>query len=479
MKGMIFMTLLKKALAVTAAITLPLSMAACGNSSSSSSSSSHVDQVSIQDTSKVDSLDDGTLSEADRTIKWMGTFDLNQADGNETRVDTQLFNDKGGIIDWIRVTDSSKFEKLAAAISANDPPDIFKYEWMAFPCQTLINMYQPVDSIVDFDSDLWSDVKSGADKFVLNGEHYVAPISYSTGVLMMYDQDIVDTEGITDPYTLWMEGEWNWNTFREVMEEYVANGDGETPRYGITGWYAPQIIQQTGKTMITYDGKHFESNIMDPDIERAESFIYDLKKDGLVYNEQWVNDASSALASMGNVMFFSMGPWALTGNYGPHDDQHWSVVPIPADPNTGAKITTSDMTAFMWVAGSTKDKAVKTWLECAHIAATDEQYKEDSKAKFMIDNPGWTDEMYDVLMVTSSSEYDQVFDYGYGISSSFSDDNSVTDGSGCTIRQLYENVIKTDDTGKQYTWSEVRSTYSKTTDDELAKVNAAIDAMEG
>ena len=97
----------------------------------------------------------------------------------------------------------------------------------------------------------------------------------------------------------------------------------------------------------------------------------------------------------------------------------------------------------------------------------------------MIDNPGWTDEMYDVLMVTSSSEYEQLFDYGYGISSSFSDDNSVTDGSGCTMRQLYENVIKTDETGKQYTWSEVRSTYSKTTDDELAKVNAAIDAMEG
>lgn len=461
---------------MTAALCMTLAATACGKSGGDSEVSSHEDQVVVEDTSKVEALD-SELSEEERTIRWMGTYDLNQADGNETTVEMQLFTEKGGIIIWDRVTDSAKFEKLAAAITADqDVPDIFKYEWMAFPAQTTIGMYQPVDSIVDFNSDLWSDVKDGADKFVLNGEHYVAPISYSTGVLMMYDQDVVDDEGITDPYTLWLEGDWNWNTWREVMEEYVANGSGDLERYGVCGWFGPQIVQQTGKTLVNYDGTHFVSNLMDPDIERAESFLYDLKRDGLVFTD-WINDAKTAIGVNGNMLFFVMGPWALTGNNGPQEGNNWSVVPIPADPTTGAKITTSDMTAYMWVAGSKKSQTVKTWLECAHIAATDEQYQEAAKEKFLIDNPQWTEEMYEVLQVTSSSEYEQVFDYGYGISAVLSSDNSSEDGS-CVTRKLYEYVTKTDDTGKQYTWAELRSTYSNTVEDELKKINDTIDNIE-
>lgn len=477
-KGMIFMDKLKRLLALTAALTMSLAVTACGSSGNSSSTvtTTHVDQVVVEDTEDVEALD-SELSEEERTILWMGTYDLNQSEGNETTVEMQLFTEKGGKVEWTRVTDSAKFEKLAAAISANkDVPDIFKYEWMAFPCQVTMSMYQPIDSIVDFDSDLWSDVKADADRYVLNGEHYVAPISFSTGVLMMYDQDVVDDEGIEDPYTLWMEGNWNWNTWRSVMEEYVANGSGDIERYGVSGWFGPQLIQQTGQTMVNYDGTHFVSNLMDPDIERAETFLYDLNKDGLVYAD-WVDNARTALGNMGNVMFYVMGPWALTGTNGPDDGNNWSVVPIPADPNTNAKITTSDMTAYMWVVGSEKNEAVKTWFECAHIASTDDTYKEAAKEKFLIDNPNWTDEMYEVLQVTSSSEYTQMFDYGYGISPVLSSDNASEDGS-CVTRKLYEYVTKSDDTGKQFTWSELRSTYSKTVDDELSQINKTIDEMQ-
>ncbi len=465
----------KRALALAVALCTVFSVTACGKSDESSSK--HEDVVSVQDTSLVDSMDE-ELSEEDRTIKWMGTYDLNPTGNNETSVEMSLFQEKGGKVEWIRVSDSQKFEKLAAAITSNtEVPDIFKYEWMAFPCQVTKGMYQPIDSIVDFDSDIWSDVKQGADKFVLNGEHYVAPISYATGVLMMYDKDVIDEEGLDDPYEMYLDGNWNWDTWRGLMDEYVSNAQGEVTRYGVAGWFAPQIIQQTGETLVNYEDGVFTSNLMNAEIERAETFIYNLTKDGLVYTD-WVDNAKTCLGTMDNILFYVMGSWAMTGNNGPSEGDDWGIVPIPADPNTGAKITTSDMTAYMWVIGSEKDEAVKTWFECAHIAATKDEYKEAGKQKFLIDNPQWTEEMYGVIQDTSSSEYEQVFDYAYGISALLSDDNSATDDTGaCVTRKLYEYVTKTNADGTQYTWAELRSTYSNTVDEELKKINDTIASM--
>ena len=86
--------------------------------------------------------------------------------------------------------------------------------------------------------------------------------------------------------------------------------------------------------------------------------------------------------------------------------------------------------------------------------------------------------MYDVIQVTSSSEYDQVFDYAYGISALLSDDNSATDDTGaCVTRKLYEYVTKSDAEGKQYTWAELRSSYSNTVDEELKQINDVIASM--
>ena len=161
------------------------------------------------------------------------------------------FNNKGGKVEYTRVTDSEKFDQLASAIMAQqNVPDIFKYEWMAFPAQVLKDMYQPVDDIVNFDDPLWADVKTAADKFVMGGKHYVAPISFTVGTLMMYDQDVIDAEGLDDPYELYKNNEWNWDNWYDMMSEFVSNAPADVERFGINGWFQTQVIQQTGKTMV-------------------------------------------------------------------------------------------------------------------------------------------------------------------------------------------------------------------------------------
>lgn len=467
------MSKIKRTLALAVALTSVFAATSCGRAGDSSSAVTTVPKVEVNDTDLIEDIPDG----AQKEILWMGTYDLNPGDGEDKTVEMTLFNNKGGTVKYSQVSDSEKFDKLAAAImSQKDVPDIFKYEWLTFPSQVLKDMYQPIDDLVDFTDPLWADVAETADQFVLKGKHYVAPISFGVSTMMMYDHDVILNEGLDDPYELYLDGEWNWDNWYSMMDQFCTNAPAGTERYGINGWFCTQLIQQTGKTMVTYDGNEFKSNLDDPDIERAEELIYNLAKNNYVY-DTWTGNARQTLND-GTVLFYSMGTWAMTGRSGPMEGEDWRIVPTPSDPNTDKKYMTSSMLAYMWVKGSTANEAVKTWYECSRLAVTDEEYINNGKEKFLNANPNWTEEMWQVMNDCQSSEYMQIFDYGYGISPTMSDDGASSDGNSVT-RKLYEYTIKSDDEGHQYTWTELRETYAATVESELKAINKSLAEYNG
>ena len=146
-------TVKRTAAFLTALLTVG-TVASCGSAASSGSgeeTTTTVETVVVEDKGEVDAIPDG----AEKEIRWLGTYDLNPSKGADKTVEMTLFNNKGGSVVWDQVIDSEKFDKLAAAImSKKNVPDIFKYEWLAFPCQVVKDMYQPVDEIVDFSDDL-------------------------------------------------------------------------------------------------------------------------------------------------------------------------------------------------------------------------------------------------------------------------------------------------------------------------------------
>lgn len=453
-----------------------IGFASCGDSSSSGTSSSTssaadatvttVKKVDVSDTDQIESIAEDTRKE----LVWMSFYDLNpdESKGEDKSVEMTLFNNKGGTIKYSAVTYDERFDKLAAAlISGVDIPDLFKYEWLSFPSQTLMGMYQPIDDIVDFSDPLWAETKATADQFVLNGKHYVAPISVSVGTMMMYDHALIEANGLDDPYEAYVNGKWDWNLWTKLMSDFVADASEGEERYGINGWFQPQIIQQTGKTMINYDGSKFTSNLEDADIARAEGVLYEVSKGGF-YNPNWLNNAKGALSD-GNNLFYCMGTWAMTGDNGPDKGDDWRIVPVPKDPNASEDVMTGDMLAYMWVKGSDAKDAVKTWYECCRIAQTDPQYKDNAKEKFFNANPNWTEEMYQTLEDASSMKNKMIFDYGYGLSNEMSD----------TTTALYEHILSTDDQGVQWTWATLRETYSSIVDAEISTVNEEMGKFNG
>ena len=283
---------------------------------------------------------------------------------------------------------------------------------------------------------------------------------------------MIDAAGLDDPYELYQNGEWDWNAWYDMMSEYVEGAAADEERYGINGWFAPFIFQSTGKTLITYDADKDEyvSNLNDADFVRASDMLYDIAKNGIYYPD-WVGQAGDAFKK--NILFYAMGPWASTGTHSPKDGDNWGVVPMPKDPNSDTLYTTIDMNAYMWVKGSTKNDAMKCWLECAKIVYTQDTYKDIEKEKFFVNNPNWTEDMYNVAYVDLvTDKFTKIFDPGYGISTTLSDNDAATnDTKEAVIPYLYTSVMKTDENGSQYTWTQLKEQYKGTVDSELKTLN--------
>lgn len=468
----------KKYIAAVMALSMATGVAGCGSSSNSSSKAeddfSATENVAVADTESIEAIPEG----AEKEILYLGEGDLNPTKGSpEKSTELQLFESKGGKIRFQQTSNEDRFDNLAAAITANkDIPDIFKYEWLAFPSQVVKDMYQPIDSIVDFSQPLWSATKDTADQFMLNGKHYVAPLGYSASAMLCYDKDIIDAEGLDDPYELYVNNEWTWKNWEDIMSSYVGNAPADTERYGVNGFFRAHVVQQPGKRLVNYDPatNEFSSNLNDPDIEKAQNFLYNMMKDGLILNG-WVGSARDCFNQ--NCLFYAMGEWAYTGNQTPKEGENWGVVPIPQYDDNQQKITTSDMTAFMWVKGSTRSEAVKCWFECVRASKTDPKYEQTNKDKFMENNPNWTDEMYDVKMDVVSDDYLMLFDYAYGISSALGDRKQF-DGNQCLVDALYSDASNVDEEGVQSTWTQVREKYSATVDSEIKELNQKIASLK-
>ncbi|MCD8095227.1 MAG: extracellular solute-binding protein [Ruminococcus sp.] len=463
------MQTLKRILAGTFAVTMAFGAAACG-SSSTDDSSEYEQQVEVEDTDVIEAIPEGAESE----LLWLSYFDLNPASGSEEKsTELELFEKKGGTITYEQTTSMTKFDTLAERVLANDVPDMFWYEAsMCYPSYCIKGMFQPIDSIVDFEDDLWADVAETAEQFTLKGEHYVAPITYVANSVLTYDKDVIEANALDDPYELYLEGEWDWDAWYDMMEDYVNNAEGDEIRYGVNGWFQDFIFYSTGETIVEYDEENDEyvNNITNANFDRASTLLYNIQKNGL-YLSEWIGQTSDCFKE--NCLFYAMGPWASSTTHTPDEDDNWGMVPMPRDPEADAAYITVETDAYLWIAGSTKSEAMKCWLECAKLANTDESYKEVAKEKFFVTNPYWTEDMYQVAYEEYMSDnWVRIVDPGFGISNTLSNDNAATnDTKEAVISYLYAAVMYTDEDGSQYTWTQLRESYTSTIDSELADFN--------
>ena len=318
------------------------------------------------------------------TIVWLGYYDL-ITDGSASE-QYKIFNSElyGGDIEYVSTTSGTAyFEKLATMISSDDSPDIVRYEWQSFPTGMSKNMYEPLDGEIDMTSPLWSDMAETAERFAYKGKHYY-PYRITTNFALNYNRKSLEEYALDDPYDLYMNNQWTWDTFKQLLIDWCSADDSHI---GYAGEGAMSFIATTGTSLVKVqeDGTA-RNNISDINVSRAMEYCADLYRNGLTYQNEigdWVSPQLWADNS-DRILFLGMNPeWtygAAAGQVqnkpGAADDicntvSDFAFVPFPRDPQADKYYIAYDTFGYLVAKGAKNKKGALDWINLCRVYETD------------------------------------------------------------------------------------------------------------
>lgn len=319
-------------------------------------------------------------------ITWLGYYDLT-TDGSSAE-QYKIFTSElyGGEMEYVTCTSGSAyFEKLGTLIASDDSPDIVRYEWLSFPNGMSKNMYEPLDDYIDSGSALWKDMAAAIEDFAYKGKHYYYPYRITTNFAINYNRAVIEEHSLTDPYDLYLENNWTWDTFRQLLVDW-CNLDEDN--IGYAGEGGMSFIATTGTSLVDVqpDGTII-NNINDPNVSRAMQFCSDLYRDGLTYQGElgdWVSPQTWAKNSS-RLLFLGMNPeWTYSAASGEIQNpagvdndicgvpSDFAFVPFPRDPNSESYSIAYDTFGYMVPKGAKNMKGAIDWINLCRVYETDE-----------------------------------------------------------------------------------------------------------
>ncbi len=432
---------IKKILALLSGIAvLTTGFTACDKEEQASS------ETASQESSATETTEAPTEEAGVGTIYFMSDYDLNPQNGESRSIPLTLFEDVyGGKIEWIPTTHATKFDDLSKAVLGGEQVDMFPYTDNALPYGVFTDLFQPLDDYVDFNDELWKDMKGLADKMAYNGGYYAVPTNINNPVVLIYSRKAVKDMELEDPYKLYTEGKWTWEKFVELMKEFEGTG--------CAGWIGQGIMQSTGQPYVTYDGSAFTNNVENEQLQSAGELIEQIS--GVMYDEEWYDELDE------DILFLGAGSWDIADSNKENKDADVFFVPFPSEDGSGKNIT-ADINAKMLVKNSQNGEAVAKYLECERVAVTEEKYI-DAQKKADIES-GITEEQYTFLQELKNPD-NVMFDFAYGMSKAIS--NATTEYNERGAINNMNDALLTGYADAPSTWTEIRDSYKGVIDTEL------------
>lgn len=327
------------------------------------------------------------------TIKWLVYEDLK----SEMADMVTLFETKygGSIEQEITVSGGPYFDRLGTLIAGGESPDIVRYEWRSFPHGMSYNMYTPIDSYIDFDSELWIGVKEVAAQFAYNGKHYYPPNSLATNYALNYNNLVLQENGMTDPMTLLEKDEWTWSVFESMLKTWC---DMDPDHIGYNGVGGMSFVLTTGTKTIDIQNGQIINNLRNENVQRCMTWLEGMRKEGLLgasleQQEKGLPngyvDPQSAFVD-GNLLFLGMDPtWAygaakeaLDGKNLPNEIKF---IPFPRDDLSDTYYHGGSTAGFMIPSGAKNIKGALDWIVLNRTVETDPDENAAAKKKAMAD----------------------------------------------------------------------------------------------
>lgn len=330
---------------------------------------------------------------ANKEVKWLAHYDINPStNGASKSVALEMFEQKyGGSIKYYATTWDNRYNDLSTNVLGGEGIDIFPGDDVYnFPKGINSGMFQAIDSYVDLSDPIWQNVKNGMELYSFGGKHFDLVTSVTAEEVVIYNKATIESNGLDDPWELYEEGKWNWDTFKDMLIDFV---DEENDQWGLDGYWAENsLLLSAGVPTVgtTADG-NLICNLNDPTLEKAMNFQYELYNNGLVFPREQFNWAEQpAMMSTGQQLFYIIGPYAIDGapETWTHkiDPENIGVAPVPSpagsDPYQAAKAN-----GFALCKGALNPEGAVLFAECSIIGSNDEgaiaisdrKKKDDSK----------------------------------------------------------------------------------------------------
>lgn len=383
------------------------------------------------------------FSETVEEIYWLSDYDLNPIQGQQRSTALALFEDQyHGKVTWIWCDPELKSETLTSRIQSGEPVDMVSYDMTDFPVGVLENQYQPLDAYLDLTDPIWNDMQDAIENYAYQGEHYVIPYATENNLLLIYDKNLCQKNSLADPYALYQSGEWTWDTFQEMMQEFVA----KNPGYCISGNIGRGILQSTGVKILG----GYENHLNDPAVTAAENFLQEIS-DAELYTPEFYSNAQE------NILFYAMEDWALDRSNAMNPDADYMAVPFPKAPDAEQYYLSGTHEAKMLVKNSEKGNAVAAYIYCERLAHTDPAYQEAAKQNALT---GQTSAAGQVLSYRTEEQYNAIQSYqtdlelitdpGYGMGSILYGNGEYTYETKGVMNRLEESILK-----DQKTWEQI------------------------
>ncbi len=327
-------------------------------------------------------------------VKYLGYYDITVDQKGKEQVAIFQSDVYGGTIEWTSTPyGDTYFDKLATLIAADDSPDLLTYELEAFPLGVSKNMYEPLDDLLDINDPVWAEMKPLIDSFEYKGKHYYFPHRIVTSYALNYNRATIQKHGLDDPYDLYMNGEWTWDAWRQLMMDFCNIQDDHIGYY-CTDNTVNAFVNTTGVVVVDLlpDGT-IVNNLQHPDVTRAVEFLSEMGRSGLLYptshpHGDWVSPQVFATAS-DKILFLGLEPeWtyiASTENIqnptGVENDIHdtisdFAFVPFPRDPQADKYYQASSCFGYMIPKGAKNTAGAIDFIMCNRLYETDENIKE-------------------------------------------------------------------------------------------------------
>lgn len=344
-------------------------------------------------------------------VKWYSWYDPleNYNDDEIVNTGNWTFKQKyGGEVEWVECVYENYYDDLANYLTGGTPPDATQATsgvMALYPMNCIKGMIQAVDPYVNLSDPLFAGMQGFADKFMLGGQHYHIITDVTFDNVVCYNRRVISEWGYDDPADLYRNDEWDWDIFYDMCLDF---SDGDEDRYALDGYaYAGGLMESTGVQLfgLSEDGK-FYSNVDSPEIERSQSLVYDLVKNGCTYqNGGWAlrgGDFGGGMAE-GKCLFYIIATWAFTGRveeispvWGDVSQNEVMFVPLPRDPQgDGNYYLHSGIQGYSIIKGAYNPDGVALLAMCERFKIIDPTVIDIDK-KQLKDIYLWSDEMLDM-----------------------------------------------------------------------------------